>query len=435
MPKLPLEGIRAVEMAIAWAGPGVAMMLADFGAEVIKVESVNYWSVASRGALARPPKEMIATQTPYSGGYPNKEPGKHPWNVNPLYTGQARNKLSMTVKDLREPRSRENFLKLIKVSDIFIENNQPETLSKLGISYEELKKVKPDIIMVRLSACGLTGPYSHLRTHGQQLDALGGHLSLRGYSDMGPDGASDFPGTDYTGAAFGALSAMLALFYHRKTGKGQLIDCGQVETLPLCLGEAMMDYIMNQRVHTSMGNRDIHGAAPCGCYRCQGEDQWVNITITSEEEWREFKRALGNPSWAGEEQFSNAYNRWKNQNALDKLIEEWTINHSKYDVMHMLQKEGIPAGPVMNASDSYSDPHLKDRDFFEQATHQDAGTHLYPGMAWKLSKTPLSIRKPPVRFGEDNEYVYKHILGVSDEEYVELIAQGEISDEPAPDIP
>ena len=435
MPRLPLEGVRVVQFANAWAGPGAAMVLGDFGAEVIRVETVNFWPSWARGMRARPSKEMISSQTPYSGGYPNREPGEHPWNVSPIFVGQARNKLSMTVRDLREPRSREIFLKLIKVSDVFIENNQPETLDKLGIGYEVLKEVKPDLIVVRISAFGLTGPWSSYRTHGQQLDAISGHLSLRGYADMGPNGASDLPLTDYTGAAFGALAAMLALYYRHKTGKGQLIDLGQAETLPLCLGEAMMDYLLNQRVRTRIGNRDIHGAAPCGCYRCQGEDNWVNITVTSEKEWQGFKKALGNPTWVEEEQFSNPYNRRENQDALDKLVEAWTVQHDKYDVMHLLQKKGVPAGPVMNSADSYSDPHLKARGFFEKVTHEDAGTHLYPGMAWKLSKTPLSIRRPPMRLGEHNEYVYKHILGVSDEEYAELVEQGEIGTEPAPHIP
>ncbi len=278
MPRLPLEGVRVVQFANAWAGPGAAMILGDFGAEVIRVETVNFWPSWARGMRARPSKEMLASQTPYSGGYPNREPGEHPWNVSPIFVGQARNKLSMTVRDLREPRSREIFLKLIKVSDVFIENNQPETLDKLGIGYEVLKEVKPDLIVVRISAFGLTGPWSSYRTHGQQLDAISGHLSLRGYADMGPNGASDLPLTDYTGAAFGALAAMLALYYRHKTGKGQLIDLGQAETLPLCLGEAMMDYLLNQRVHTRIGNRDIHGAAPCGCYRCQTDCRgWCQI--------------------------------------------------------------------------------------------------------------------------------------------------------------
>ena len=435
MPKLPLEGIRVVELTVAWTGPGVGQLLGDFGAEVIKIDFVDFWAVASRGGLARPSKEVIASQVPYTGGYPNREPGKYPWNVTPLWVGQARNKLGMTVKDLRKPKSRDIFLKLIEKCDVFVENNQLETLDKLVITYDVLKEINPGIIMARLPACGLTGPYATFRTHGMQIDALGGHISLRGYGDMGPDSTSDCPITDYTAPLFGVMGILLALLHRQKTGKGQLIECSSFETLPICLSEAMMDCIMNQRVQTRIGNRDIHGAAPCGCYRCQGKDEWINITVTSEEEWESFKKVLGNPSWAEEEQFSSAPNRWKNQDTLDKHIEKWTANQDKYDVMNMLQKEGVPAGPVMNSGDSYSDPHLKARGFFERVTHQDAGTHLYPGMAWKFSKTPLSIRRPSARFGGDNEYIYKHILGVSDAEYAELVQQGEISDAPAAHIP
>ncbi|MFC2033235.1 CaiB/BaiF CoA transferase family protein [Chloroflexota bacterium] len=434
MPRLPLEGIRVVELGRAWVGPSATKILGDLGAEVIKVESVNVWPVFSRGIRARPTKEMLASQSPFTGGYPNREPGKRPWNLFPLHVYLSRNKLGMTVRNLKEPKSRELFLRLIKVSDIFIENNQADTLDKLNVNYDVLKEVKPDIIVVRPSVGGLTGRYSDFRAHGQQLDALGGHVSLRGYTDMGPEANSAVYVTDHIGGQCGAFAAMLALAYRHKTGKGQLIDCSELETLPLCLSEAMMDYSMNQRVHTRIGNRDNHGAVPCGCYRCQGEDNWINITVTSEEEWRGFKKALENPSWAEEERFSVAYNRWQNQDALDKLIEEWTSKQYKYDVMKLLQKEGVPAGPVLNAADVYNDPHYQARGFFEKVAHPDAGTHLYPGATWQLSKTPIKILRPGIIFGEDNEYVYKHVLGVSDEEYAELVAQGEISDEPAPDI-
>ena len=375
MAKLPLEGIRVVQFANAWAGPGAAMLLGDWGAEVIRVETVQYWPSWARGIRARPPREMIKSQTPYSGGYPNREPGEHPWNLCPIFVGQARNKMSMTVRDLREPKSREIFLKLIKISDVFIENNQPETLGKLQIGYDVLKETKPDIIVVRLSACGQTGPWSSYRTHGAQLDAIGGHLSVRGYADMGPNGASDCPVTDFTGAAFGALAAMFALYYRYKTGKGQLIDIGQAETIPICLGEAMMDYFMNGRIHDRIGNRDIHGAAPCGCYRCLGEDNWVNITVNNERQWQAFKKVMGRPKWAEKECFSTPGGRWKNQDELDRLVESWTIHHDKYAITQMLQKENVPAGPVMNSADSYNDPHLRDRKFFEKVTHADAGTH------------------------------------------------------------
>jgi crotonobetainyl-CoA:carnitine CoA-transferase CaiB-like acyl-CoA transferase len=374
---------------------------------------------------------MIQSQDPYSGGFPNREPGPHPWNLCPIFVGQARNKLSMTVRDLREPRSRDIFLRLIKKSDVFIENNQPETLDKLNIGVGVLREANPNLIIVRLSAFGLTGPWSEYRTHGQQLDAISGHLSLRGYPDMGPGGASDMPVADYTGAAYGALAAMMALYYRRRTGKPQIIDIGQAETLPMCLGEAMMDYFMNDRIHENIGNRDIHGAAPCGCYRCLGEDEWVNITVANQGEWERFKEVLEYPAWANEVRFATPHNRYQNQNELDKLVGEWTIQHEKNAVMQMLQNAGVAAGPVMNSRDSYEDPHLRDRHFFEQLSHEDAGTHWYPGMPYKLSKTPLSIKQPPIKLGEHNEYVYTKVLGFSDKEYEEMVAEGEAATEPA----
>ncbi|HEX78198.1 MAG TPA: CoA transferase [Dehalococcoidia bacterium] len=435
MTKLPLEGIRVVELGVAWTGPCAAMILADFGAEVIKVDTVNFWQTQGRGMVARPTKEMLATQTPHSGGYPNKEPGEYPWNCWPVFVTGGRNKLSMSVRDLREPEGREIFLRLIKISDIFIENNHPDTMPKLNLDYEVLKEVKPDLIMVRSSATGLSGPYRDYRAHGSQLDAICSHSSLRGYRDMDPSANTPVFITDYLGACFSALAAMMALNYRRRTGRGQLIEVAQVETGAVCLGEAMMDHSMNQRVRTTQGNRDIHGAAPCGCYRCAGEDRWVNITVTSDEEWQGLCRALGNPPWTQEERFSDARSRYENQDALDQYIEQWTSQRDHYAVMHLLQKEGVPAGPVMDARDTYNDPHLKERGFLVPVSHRDCGNYLHPGAAWKLSKTPITIRRPPVRFGEDNEYVYKQLLGFSDEEYAELERKGHISDGPAPHIP
>ena len=196
-----------------------------------------------------------------------------------------------------------------------------------------------------------------------------------------------------------------------------------------------MDYTMNRRVQRSLGNRDLHSAAPCGCYRCKGDDRWVTITVGADRQWEGFCRALGNPSWTKEERFGNVLGRHGNQDELDKLIEEWTTRHDHYAVMHMLQKEGVPAGPVMDERDLYNDPHLKERGFHERVTHPEAGTHLYPGLIWKASKTPNSIRTPACLLGEHNEYVYKKVIGVSDQEYIELEKEGHIGMDFVPGIP
>ena len=195
-----------------------------------------------------------------------------------------------------------------------------------------------------------------------------------------------------------------------------------------------MDYTMNQRIQKSLGNRHF-SSAPCGCYSCKGDDRWVNIVVSSDKEWESLCQALGDPPWTKEERFSDALSRWKNQGELDKLIEQWTLRHDHYEVMHILQKKGVPAGPVMDQRDAYNDPQLKERGVFEQVTQADCGTHLYPGMLFKMSKTPCGIRRPPVRLGEHNEYVYKQVLGVSDREYAELEKAGHIGMDFLPEIP
>jgi crotonobetainyl-CoA:carnitine CoA-transferase CaiB-like acyl-CoA transferase len=198
----------------------------------------------------------------------------------------------------------------------------------------------------------------------------------------------------------------------------------------------MLDYTMNGRVQKTVHNWDPALArAPHNCYCCKGDDRWINITVTSEEEWEALCRAMGAPPWTREERFSDTLSRIKNQEALDKLVEAWTLQHDNMALMHLLQKEGVPAGAVFNAEDAYNDPHLKDRGFFQQMTQEDCGTHLYHGLTWKASKTPNRLRLPPCRLGEHNEYVYKKVIGVSDEEYARLEAEGHIGMDFIPSIP
>jgi len=194
-----------------------------------------------------------------------------------------------------------------------------------------------------------------------------------------------------------------------------------------------MDYTMNGRVQDTPGNRHPF-MAPHGCYRCRGEDRWVAIAVASDEEWQGLCRAMGNPDWTKNERFADSLSRYRNQDELDRLIEEWTSQHDAYAVMFALQREGVATGAVLDDRDAYNDPHLKDRGFFQELTHPDCGTHLYPGIMWKMSKTPNAIRTPPCCLGEHNEYVYKKLLGVSDEEYAQLDKEGHIGTEPAPGV-
>lgn len=435
--RLPLEGIRIAGIVVVWAGPWSMQLLAHMGAETIRVESCQRFPAMTRGIFLNPPKLLIDNMPPMTGGYPNREPGDRPWNRSNHANTTLYNQLTMTV-DLTRPEGMDIFWRLISKCDAFVENNPPSTMDKLGITYEKMKEVKPDIIMLRAPGYGLSGPWKDYRGLGSNFEQYAGHDMLRGYLDMDPSGHSMVFACDHAAGAQGAFVLLAALHYRNRTGKGQLIELSQTEAFLPWIAQALMDYDMNGRVQGTMGNR-YPGAAPCGCYRCKGEsiaqgtssltpDQGNHVFITchNDEEWQGLCRAMGNPSWTREEKFGDTISRYKNQDEMDRHIEEWTRERDHFEVMYILQAEGVPAGPVESYEDAYKDPQLKARGFFEWATQEDCGTHLYPGMPWKMSKTPLRIRRGPARLGEDSEYVYKKIIGVSDAEYARLEKEGHI---------
>lgn len=433
MAKLPLEGIRVVDITVVWAGPFGTQLLADWGAEVIRVESRQRWQFATRGFMAHPPKSMFTGPGGLTTTVPNREPGERPWNRFSFFNAHARNKLSMTV-DLTRPEGLDIFRRLVKASDLVMENNAAGTLDSLGIGYSALKEWKPDIILISMPGLGTTGPRKDWRAYGSQLESYIGHTLLRGYPDADVTANTPTMHCDAVGGAAGAFAALAALHYRNRTGNGQFVDLAQIEASIPQFGELILDWTMNQRLPaTAPGNR--HPSAIQGCYKCKGEDRWVDITIPSDEEWNGFCQALGNPPWTKEERFSDVLSRHKNHDDLDRLIEGWTLQHDNYEVMHILQGHGVPAGPVMTERDIFNDPNYNERDFFEEVTQADCGTHLYPGIAWKLSKTPNSIRTPPCLFGEHNEYVYKKVIGVSDEEYAGLMKAGHIGTDFVAGIP
>jgi crotonobetainyl-CoA:carnitine CoA-transferase CaiB-like acyl-CoA transferase len=425
MTKLPLEGVRVVEMTVVAAGPFGTMLLADLGAEVIRVESVHHFPPATRGWMPRPPQFLVPTTGATFGGtggiqtYVDHWAGDRPWDRFVMFHALGRNKSSCCI-DLTRPQGVEVFKRLIKVSDVFFESNAPATMEKLGLTYDVLRDVKPDIIYLSMPGLGCSGPHKYCSLFGAQLQALAGHTWLTRYPDL------DYTTTqsllfhcDASSGATAAFAVLCALRYRKRTGKGQFIDLAQIETVIPHLGEAIMDYTMNGRVQEPMGNRHP-SMAPHGVYRCRGEDRWVVISVSSDEEWQGLCRALGNPPWASEERFSTSKGRLENQDELDKYIEEWTCCHDNYEVMYILQKEGVAAGPVIDQRDAYHDAQLQCRGFFEVVSHREAGTHLYPGMLYKMGKTPLSIRKPPPCLGEHNDYVFKDVIGMSDDEIAEL---------------
>jgi crotonobetainyl-CoA:carnitine CoA-transferase CaiB-like acyl-CoA transferase len=424
MSKLPLEGIRVLDFTVVWAGPFATMLLADHGAEVIRVESLQFFPSVTRGTLARPDKDLARTLPGYAGAYPEYDPGERPWNRHPMFNPHARNKLGMTV-DLSRPKGREIFIQLVSASDVLIENHSARFMENLGLTYDVLQRSKPDLIMVSMPAFGMSGPYKYYQGFGINVESVCGLTWLRKYPGADLSETSSTLHMDAASGASAAFAVLAALHYRRRTGKGQFIDFVQAENLMQQIGEILMDVPLNGRSQSSLGNR--HPAmAPHGCYPCRGSDRWVVIAIATDKEWERFCQVMGHPSWAQEARFADTASRYRHQEALDECIAAWTRQHQTWEIAERLQQAGIAAGPVMRESDLFTDPHLHARGFFHIVTHAEAGTHVYPGLMWKMSKTPATFRRPAVRLGEHNDYVYREVLKLSDAQIQTLRDEGYI---------
>ena len=409
------------------------MFLADWGAEVIRVESTKVFISGTRGTVAHPTKELVESQKWWRYAYPDWEPGERPWNRFPMFQSHARNKLSMTVS-LRDRGGLDVLYELAKTADVFIENHMPEVMDRLGVTYERLRAVRPDIVMLRLPGFGLDGPYRNYRAYGTQMEAAAGHTWQWGHTDLDLSHRGSTYLADAATGLTAAFAAVMALAHGRKTGRGQLIELGQVENLIGHLGDGLLDYQMTGRVRESIGNRQP-SSAPHNVYRCKGEERWLTICAGSDEEWRALAKAIGRPGLIDDRRFSNGLARWRNQAELDPEIESWTSQRDSIEAMRVLQSAGVPAGAVMNERDLYEDPQLEERGFFQELTQADSGTHSYPGLMWKSQSYHNRFRSPPCLLGEHNHYVYRELLGVSKPRYGELEALGHIGDAPDSSIP
>jgi crotonobetainyl-CoA:carnitine CoA-transferase CaiB-like acyl-CoA transferase len=437
----PLEGVRVIDLCVVWAGPFATMLLGDLGAEVIKPENPFVFQPMTRGAMARPPQILLERSIAWSGGLPRNEVGPRPWNYNPTFVSLYRNKKSFTV-DLRRPEGKDILRRLVAISDVVYENNAVGTLEKLGITEEWLREANPQLILVRVPAYGLTGPYHNARALGVHLEAVMGHTLLRGYDDADPSANTAIYSGDYMAGAQGAFAVMAALWYRDRTGEGQTIEIAQAENAAAMFTHAIMDYSLNRNVQSAIGNRDVHGRYPCGVYPARSpgdattmEDHWIAIHIENDDQWQRLVEAMGSPDWARDARFATNEGRAAHFREIDRGIAAWTRERDDYELMHLLQGLGIAATPVLEASRMFDDPHLRARDFFRKQTVRDAGTHEYVGPLWQFEKTPVEFYQPPVCFGEHNEYVYRELLKVSDDEYEALKAGGHIAEEYDPSVP
>ena len=428
---LPLEGVRVLDLGIVLAGPYGAQMLADLGAEVIRVESTQHFAPSTRGSRAWPTAEELRRTPPITGGYPDLEPGERPWNRAPLFNTTARNKLGMTV-DLRRPEGRDILARLVAISDVLLTNVAPGTMDALGVGYETLRAVNERLIYIEATSFGSSGPNRLYRAYGNQVEGYAGHDLLRKYPERELTDNSWVVTADAAGAVAIALAAEMALYARDRTGVGQYIDISLAEDFLGLIGTTILDYTVNGRVAESIGNR--HPTALQGCYPCAGEDRWLVLTVADDAGWAGLVRALGSPAWAADARFATLHARRRHHDEIDERVSAWTRGLERGAAVDRLRAEGVVAGPVLDEADAHADPHLAQRDFFVEMTQADTGTHRYPGMQYRLHHATLRARRPPVRLGEDNEYVYRELLGVSEEEYRRLEADGHIGTAYAPHI-
>ena len=407
---LPLSGVRIIEPGQVWALPYAISPLAAYGAEVIKVESA-----------VRPDSSRGSPQ-------PGSQVGDQPWNNGGMYHEANRNKLGISL-DLNTDRGKELFKELVSVSDVVAQNFPPRVMRNFGLDYPELRKIKPDIIVLDSTAYGSSGPWENYIGYGSSLQAVTGLTYLTGYEDSGPvQGGILF--NDTLGALNATYAILLALAHRERTGQGQWIDLSQYEAGVAHLGEAFMEYEMNGVAPTRRGNSHPDHV-PYGLYPCAGDDGWLSITVTSDAEWANFVRAVGE-AWASNRDWETAESRLSQRKSLDEAIGRWTSDKDKHEVMHLLQSGGVACGAVYNTRDIATDAHHADRGFFEISQHPEpVGPRPHSAPLFGLTGVDRPPDRLAPRFGEANRKVFQELLGRTDQEYDELMDQQVISDVPA----
>ena len=418
MSKDALRQLRILDLTQVAVGPYTTFLLGFMGAEVIKIESISRMDI-SRGQAKPTPKGYRV--------YPDDDPGERPWNRAGHHVHRNVNKLSLTL-DLATERGRELCLNLATVCDAIIENFRASVMDRLGLGYDVLSKVNPQLIYLKVSSQGATGPEKDYGSLGSTLEQTAGLASITGYEDGNPLMTNEtFPDPVAGIVAVGAL--MAALRQRRKSGKGSFVDFSQREVTITMLGESIVDYSLSGRVAGPMGNR--HATfEPQNVYPCLGDDKWVAISVRSDEEWIGLCRAIGQPNLAQDARFDSASARRSNRTEVDQIISQWTQGRDHYQAMHIFQAHGVPAGAVAKGGEIIDDPHLEARGFWDVVDHPEVGRYKQVTTPWRLSKNPRKAATPAPGLGEHNGYVLGDILGLSNQEIEELEEQGIIGTRP-----
>ncbi len=421
--KKPFEGIRVADFAWVGAGPTVSKYLADHGAEVIRIESSTYPEALRRVG-------PFVNDTPWvdnSGYYANFNSSKLGASVN-----------------LKHPSGPELVKRLLATCDVVTESFTPGTMERFGLGYETIRAIRPDVVMISMPLYGQTGPWAAYSGYGHVLQAAAGFNHLTGWED-GPPIGTGIAYTDFLVPHIAAVALIAALDYRRRTGHGQYIDFGQMEAAVHGLGTVVLDWTANGHEQKRMGNRDPE-AAPHGCYRCK-DGRYLVIACFTEKHWEGLKAALGRPEWCDMDRMRRRWQRLDEQKEIDRHLGYWIEDFTRLpsdsplyteegveappvrkftteEMMAHMQSFGVPCGIVQSAEALHSDPQLAFRRHYWKLQHPVMGLRTYDGPAFRLSRTPTELTKAAPLLGEDNEYAWKTLAGLSDDEYANLLIDG-----------
>ena len=367
-----------MDSSYVFALPYTGGLLADLGAEVIKVEGPGRPDVTRTGG--------------YSGTFPEREPGEDWWNRPSTYNLIHRGKRSLTL-DMTDERGRDLFRQLVSISDVVMENFTPRVMRGWELDYSNLRKIKPDIIMVSNTGYGHgEGPYSGYPAQATTQEATHGHCWITGYPG-GPPSKAGASFVDFLSTWTALFAIGAALRYRNRTGQGQWVDIGMYQAGALFTSEYIMDAIANGREGERMGNRHPY-RAPQGCYPAQGDDQWIVLSVGSDAQWQDLCRLMGQVFLAHDANFADLLSRRRNHDRLDELISDWTVGFDKYELMHRLQAAGIPAGSVLTGKDVHFDPQYQSRGFLERVTYPQGTENRNPA----LHRAALQVFSKPAAY-------------------------------------
>ncbi len=399
---LPLAGLRVIDFSWIVAGPSATRILADFGAEVIRIEHGQSL-------------DSIRMAPPHVGGPPNG-------NNSGTFNYFNRNKKSVLLS-VRHPMGMDVLKRLIAKSDIVVENFSSRVLESWGLGYPELRELNPRVIYCCISGFGHSGRDRDHSTWGPTAQAMSGLTFMSGRPGLPPSGWG-FSYLDHTAGYYGAIGILAALKHRNKTGEGQMVDVSQVETGMALAGPPIVDFTVNGRRNRDVmpvGNRAaMSNATPHNTYPCAGEDRWVAITVMNDAQWRALVCALGDPGWATNEAYATVAGRFAANDEIDAHISEWTREREDYAVMELLQAAGVPCGVCQKPGDkAVRDPQLRARGWWREVDNPEIGPGIVDGFTPNLSLSPGAARRGAPLLGEHTHDVMREVLGMSDEEIIE----------------